>query len=68
MKNLTVSELIDVLAKMPADAEVIISNLCVGRITALQITYDDELEQVWFKQRKRSLEVDYKFNKVNHDN
>ena len=60
MKNLTVSELIDVLAKMPADAEVLISNLCMGRIVASQIEYDDKMDQVWFKDRKRSLEPDYK--------
>lgn len=60
MKNLTVSELIKVLAKMPADAEVLISNLCMGRIVASQIMYDDKMDQVWFKDRNRSLEPDYK--------
>ena len=59
MKNLTVSELIEVLAKMPADAEVLISNLCMGRIVASQIMYDDKMDQVWFNQRNRSLEPDY---------
>lgn len=55
MKNLTVEGLREVLAEMPPDAEVLISNLCMGRITEDQIVYDEESDIVWFNDKKRSL-------------
>lgn len=57
MKNLTVEELREVLAEMPPDAEVLISNLCIGRITEYQIVYDAESDIVWFVDKKRNLWV-----------
>ena len=67
MKNLTVEGLREVLAEMPPEADVVISGLCIGRITALQITYDEETNTVWFNQRKRALEFDYDIrNEVQH--
>ena len=56
MKTLTVEGLREALAEMPPEADVIISMLCVGRITATQIEYDDKLNQVWFKQKSKSKE------------
>jgi hypothetical protein len=55
MKNLTVEGLREVLAEMPPDAEVLISNLCMGRITEDQIVYDEESDIVWFNDKKRNL-------------
>lgn len=59
MENLTVEGLQKVLAEMPPKADVIISMLCVGRITTAQIEYDAELNQVWFKQKSKSKEFDF---------
>ena len=55
MKNLTVEGLREVLAEMPPDAEVLISNLCMGRITEDQIVYDGESDIVWFIDKKRKI-------------
>jgi hypothetical protein len=55
MKNLTVEGLREVLAEMPPDAEVLISNLCMGRITEDQIVYDEKSNIVWFNDKKRNL-------------
>lgn len=54
MKNLTVEDLREVLAEMPPDADVLISNLCMGRITEDQIAYDEESNIVWFNCKKRN--------------
>ena len=54
-KNLTVEELIKILKTMPEDAEIFVSNLCMGRIVADQIVYNNEnnLHLVEFTSRIR---------------
>lgn len=50
-KGLTVEELRDALAEMPADSQVFVSQLCMGRISKEQIIYDEATHLTHIKQK-----------------
>lgn len=50
-KGLTVKELRDVLAEMPADSQVFVSHLCMGRISREQIIYEEAPHLTYIKQK-----------------
>ena len=53
---MTVSELIEVLKKMPNDSEIFVSSLCMGKIKSEQLKYDKDLNLTVFKGNKEIYE------------
>ena len=53
-KGLTVKELRDVLAEMPADSQVFVSHLCMGRISKEQVVYDEATHLTYIKNSQKT--------------
>ena len=47
-RDVKVKELIEILQKMPQDAEVFVAQLCMGTIIPEQVQYDEKFNQVKF--------------------
>ena len=47
-RDVKVKELIEILQKMPQDAEIFVSHLCMGTIIPEQVQYDEKFNQVKF--------------------
>lgn len=47
-RDVKVKELIEILQKMPQDAEVFVAQRCIGTIIPEQVQYDEKFNQVKF--------------------
>ena len=52
---MTVEELIKKLETLPQDADVFVSNLCMGWLDGRQVKYDEEWNAVLFEDKMKAL-------------
>lgn len=53
-RDVKVKELIEILQKMPQDAEIFVSHLCIGTIIPEQVQYDEKFNQVNLLSRSKA--------------